>query len=1634
MKNIIAFSLWGDKPLYWVGAKRNIELSKKFYPGWICRFYIDNLCNKDSIDSLIDENVEIVLMDSKESFDGMFWRFLAAVDPEVDIVLSRDTDSRINEREVAAVNEWLKSNKDFHIMRDHPYHGIPILGGLWGCRNGILKKLNLIELINNWNNFSNYGCDQDFLSEIIYPLVKEFALEHCDIQYFNFGGNMKNFPTKRKNYEFVGDVFDENEERHKDYWNVLKDSMINITNWFDNDVNEKKSIDFVIISSDDNPLYKDFYPIVAKRWYELGFKTYFINISDINDVHFNKWGIIRRIKKLDFVSTSFQAQVVRLFAANFIEGNLLISDIDMLPINGSYFTQYLNELNEENVILLSGQPYSDRPYFPMCYVLANSKAYKKYFKIQNLSFNEFCKMLLDRYSDDWFTDEHFMYDCLNQELDKIIIKNRPFINSLASQRIDRTNWNFNLESLRSGKYIDAHLLRPYSNYSNQINYLLRNLSNVVDYIDVINEKTNLKPNSVLEIGSRDGYDAENLRLAFRIKRNNVWVVEPIPSQVKIIKQNYHGINVLEFAISDKNEKLQFNKVNDKSLIGVSSLLNRIDNLYDKVDSEKIIVECITGEKLLDIINQEIDICKIDVEGLTYEVLTSFGKQINKIKSFHIECEHRPVWNNQKLYDDVADYLVEHGFVLSNFNYVEGDTLQSDSIWVQFRYLKNYNEMILQTAENEINKNNLSLARKYLELIINEEPNNINALNDLAVLEIMNKNWEIAQNIIMKIIQIEPNNEIAKNNFIYLENKLTIHNAILESENLIALEKYSEAKNLLEGVLKNDSENIDALNNLSVVEISLGNYQSAEELIREILSIEPQNEIALNNFDYLNNLFQNENKEKNDKNSNLSEQSFKEENKISTESFVENSSQKKFKNKITIATSIAPKDLEKQKKAIQSWIEVGFDVISINIEEEIVKLEPEFTNVKFIKAQRDARNFAEKPYIYFDDVMEQLSLSGSEVCGIINSDIVLNVKKDFYDFIYNEAKNSFVFGSRVDIKNIDSSEGIFYEYGFDIFFFNRNVISLFPKSDFCLGLPWWDYWIIAIPLIKNIKLKKLISPVAFHLWHKTNYDIKYWKNYGQIFINYLIENNLSKIKNKFFSNYSLEEQNNIISFELLLLFSKKSNHLEFNRINKNIVIRTEALSETNLSPAQFIQSFFTNQGKNIHKINNHLIGQNIDNLIDKGLFQEAYLLLWNLFNSNPKNMIVIQYLTIISFIKKDFNQSTIFINLLKNKFNKNFTNDKIIDYYNNMLKQQDDENTKAIKNEIKEQKDEILVSAIVSVYNSEKFIKGCLEDLINQTLYKKGNLEIIIVNSGSKQNEEEIIIDYKNKYDNIVYIKTEERETIYQAWNRAIKIAKGKFITNANTDDRHSKIAFEKMLDAFQINPTLDVVYADDFMTNIPNDTFDSKTEKKIIKWSNFVKEFLLFGCFIGPHPMWKKSLHNKFGYFDESLNVVGDYEFWLRISQDANFYHLNEILGLYYFSENSVEHKNKKLTDEENQNVQKKYILKYITNFQQLNRIEILLEQIKNYSNLKDYYDLAKNLIKQRKNGLNLQSLIYNIITKFKNIFNPEVDNDLYNEKLIEVDNFIENDNFIIDEEVIQIYNKFKENFNILRTVKSEME
>jgi glycosyltransferase involved in cell wall biosynthesis len=220
-----------------------------------------------------------------------------------------------------------------------------------------------------------------------------------------------------------------------------------------------------------------------------------------------------------------------------------------------------------------------------------------------------------------------------------------------------------------------------------------------------------------------------------------------------------------------------------------------------------------------------------------------------------------------------------------------------------------------------------------------------------------------------------------------------------------------------------------------------------------------------------------------------------------------------------------------------------------------------------------------------------------------------------------------------------------------------------------------------------------------------------------------------------------------------------------------------------------------------------------------------------------------------------------------------------------------------------------VTAIVSTYKAERFMRGCLEDLEAQTIAHQ--MEILVVDSASPENERQIVGAFQRRHDNIVYVRTERRETLYAAWNRAVRLARAPYLTSANTDDRHAPDALEKLARALDRHPDAGVVYASSATTTVENGTLATGPIEGCFKAKKFNRRRLFWDCQPGPQPMWRRSLHDRFGLFDEKLVSAGDYEFWLRISGEVRFLHLPEVLGLFLKSPGSLLQSNAELATRE---------------------------------------------------------------------------------------------------------------------------
>ncbi|MBC7705317.1 MAG: glycosyltransferase [Rhodoferax sp.] len=234
----------------------------------------------------------------------------------------------------------------------------------------------------------------------------------------------------------------------------------------------------------------------------------------------------------------------------------------------------------------------------------------------------------------------------------------------------------------------------------------------------------------------------------------------------------------------------------------------------------------------------------------------------------------------------------------------------------------------------------------------------------------------------------------------------------------------------------------------------------------------------------------------------------------------------------------------------------------------------------------------------------------------------------------------------------------------------------------------------------------------------------------------------------------------------------------------------------------------------------------------------------------------------------------------------------------------------------------LITAIVSTYNSERFIHGCLEDLVQQTIFK--NIEVLIIDSGSQQAEAAICVPFADAHPNIRFVRT-EREPLYATWNRAIAMAKGKYLTNANVDDRHRCDAFERLADELDRAPEIALAYADHLISHTENETYNDCLTRAAQRryWPPYTSDDLMLRCITGSQPMWRRSMHEQHGLFDTRYRIAADYELWMRFAQTGQFRHVAEPLGVFYDSPTTLSGANNRWQlDTETLNIKLAYLPK----------------------------------------------------------------------------------------------------------------
>ena len=163
-----------------------------------------------------------------------------------------------------------------------------------------------------------------------------------------------------------------------------------------------------------------------------------------------------------------------------------------------------------------------------------------------------------------------------------------------------------------------------------------------------------------------------------------------------------------------------------------------------------------------------------------------------------------------------------------------------------------------------------------------------------------------------------------------------------------------------------------------------------------------------------------------------------------------------------------------------------------------------------------------------------------------------------------------------------------------------------------------------------------------------------------------------------------------------------------------------------------------------------------------------------------------------------------------------------------------------------------ISVIVPVYNVEEYLGKCLNSLVNQTLK---DIEIIIVNDGTKDNSEKIINKFLKKYNNIKYYK-KENGGLSSARNYGISKASCKYIGFVDSDDYIDKTMYERLYNKI-ISDDYDVALCDLYRVYDEKLVYTSSNVKKDLKNKKEIQEAMLNIYPTVWNKLYKKELFNE---------------------------------------------------------------------------------------------------------------------------------------------------------------------------------
>ena len=198
-----------------------------------------------------------------------------------------------------------------------------------------------------------------------------------------------------------------------------------------------------------------------------------------------------------------------------------------------------------------------------------------------------------------------------------------------------------------------------------------------------------------------------------------------------------------------------------------------------------------------------------------------------------------------------------------------------------------------------------------------------------------------------------------------------------------------------------------------------------------------------------------------------------------------------------------------------------------------------------------------------------------------------------------------------------------------------------------------------------------------------------------------------------------------------------------------------------------------------------------------------------------------------------------------------------------------------------------ISIITSLYNSQLYLEGYFKAV--SAIKQTKEIEILLIHNAANAEELAITAKYLPSLPFIRHIQV-GREGLYATWNRGISMAKGDYVTPWNVDDVRIPESIQQQADALDANPTIGLSYGDFLIVRNYGDTEGFAVNEPQFDAGNptFYRQHHI-GCF----PMWRRSIHEKMGYFDEQFRLIADLDFQIRVAKNYGLVKIPQQLGYY---------------------------------------------------------------------------------------------------------------------------------------------